>query len=238
MQRWAGLSIARLGKFDPSASRTFTLGLGATAVAIGLSNLFVPTSEQAQSVAAIAGRAFVDVLYAFDRNPPLIRAHAALGALFLLLAPLLFWRRFRSRHWKAHRVLGRLALACMVVLPVTGLASAIPYPSAAVAGVFPNLVWLAAILGCVTMAGLCVATKDILGHEAWVTRATAMTAGITLLRICDPILVDGFGMDPHRAATLVFWLGQGDGLAMAETWLRRRRGTLARRTALLAAMRR
>ncbi|HEY3888022.1 MAG TPA: DUF2306 domain-containing protein [Caulobacteraceae bacterium] len=218
------------------SSRAALVVAGAGALTIGL--LATPGPTQADSVAMVTGGGWLDHWSAIDRDPALIRADAALGALFVPLAAPLFWPRIRNRNWKAHRALGGLAVAVMIVLPVTGIACAMLYPAAAVAGLVPNLMWLAAMLGCVAMAGRCVADKDILGHEAWVTRAAAMTAGITLSGIYEPIAVGVFGLDPQPAATLVFWLGQGQGIAAAEVWLRRSRGTLARRTALLAAMRR
>jgi hypothetical protein len=39
----------------------------------------------------------------------------------------------------------------------------------------------------------------------------------------------GFHMDDHLALAVVFWLGQGEGLVLAELWLRRPNGPLARR---------
>jgi hypothetical protein len=218
------------------SSRAALVVAGAGALTLGL--LAAPGPTQADSVAMVTGGGWLDQWATIDQDPALIRLDAALDALFVPLAAPLFWPRIRNRNWKAHRALGGLALAVMIVLPVTGIACATLYPAAAVAGVVPNLVWLAAALGCVAMAGRCVVEKDILGHEAWVTRAAAMTAGIALSRIYQPIAVGVFSMDPRPAATVAFWLGQGQGLATAEVWLRRSRGTLARRTALLAAMRR
>ena len=62
-------------------------------------------------------------------------------------------------------------------------------------------------------------------------RATAMTVGITLSRVYEPMLVNLAHMDPRQATALVFWLGQGEGLLVAELWLRRAGGPLARRAA-------
>jgi hypothetical protein len=39
-------------------------------------------------------------------------------------------------------------------------------------------------------------------------------------------------MDPRPATALVFWLGQGEGLMVAELWLRRTGGPLARAAAM------
>jgi uncharacterized membrane protein YozB (DUF420 family) len=187
---------------------------------------------QHDSVAALAGRDYADVqLAAFDRNPALIRSHAAMGVLFVSLAALQFWRKFRNQDLRRHRWIGFVAGACLIMLPLTGVAATFVYPFAGPAAVAPNLVWLAVISWCVVKAWLAIRRRDIRGHEAWITRATGMTLGITLSRLYQPLLVMGFHMDDHLALAVVFWLGQGEGLIVAELWLRRPGGPLGRRSA-------
>ncbi len=214
---------------------SFLITLGVAALGIALNNLLVPTSAQADSVARLAGRAYLDQLAAFDRNPLLIRSHATMGALFVVMAALQFWPALRRRHRRAHRTLGYVALPCLLLLPITGVACTIVYPFAGPAAILPNVVWMIAIAYCVVAGWRAIRRRDIVEHEAWVTRATAMTVGITLSRVYEPILVHAFGMDPHPATAIVFWLGQGEGLIAAELWLRRRGGPLAKRAALIAA---
>ncbi len=212
------------------------IALGVGALGIGLNFLFVPTAVQADSVAALAGQEYVDVqLAAFDANPLLIRSHAAIGTLFAVVAALQFWPAFRKRDFKRHRLLGFVSGACLILLPVTGVAATIVYPFAGFGAVLPNLVWMAAILFCVIQAWRAIRARDVIDHEAWITRATAMTFGITLSRIYEPILVHAFHMDVRTAFAAIFWLGQGEGLIVAEIWLRRPGGPLARRRAREAA---
>ena len=205
------------------------LGLGA--VLIALNHLFVPSSVQHDSVATLAGRDYADVqLVAFDRHPLLIHAHAAMGLLFTLLAALQFWRKFRNQDLRRHRWIGFVAGGCLLLLPLTGVAATFVYPFSGVAAVIPNVIWLTIISGCVAKAWLAIRKRDIRGHEAWITRATGMTLGITLSRLYQPLLVMGFHMDDHLALAVVFWLGPGEGLILAELWLRRRGGLLAPRS--------
>jgi hypothetical protein len=213
----------------------FLILLGLGALGIALNSLFVPTAAQADSVAALAGKAYLEQLESFDRNPLLIRTHVAIGLLFVILAAFQFWRGFRNRHRRLHRIMGYAGLTCMLLLPTTGVACAIVYPFAGPAGVPPNLFWMTAILVCVTGAWRAIRRRDVFGHEAWVTRATAMTVGITLSRLYEPVLFHVFHMDPHAALALTFWLGQGEGLIAAEIWLRRPGGPLARTAARGAA---
>jgi hypothetical protein len=213
----------------------FIVLLGVAAFAIGLNNLFIPSAVQHDSVAALAGQSYADVqLAAFDRNPGLIRFHVIVGTVFTLIAALQFWPGFRRRHLKAHRILGYAGLTCLTILPTTGVACAIVYPFSGIPGVWPNLFWMAAILTCVYAAWTAVRRRDIVDHEAWVLRATAMTVGISLSRLYEPLLVHFAHMDPRPATALVFWMGQGEGLLAAELWLRRKGGPIARKVARAA----
>ncbi|HEY2068419.1 MAG TPA: DUF2306 domain-containing protein [Rhizomicrobium sp.] len=212
------------------------IGLGLGALGIALTNVLIPFPDQVASVATFSGKVYADEqLGNFEHFPLLIHAHAILGTVFVLIAALQFWPRFRNSYRRAHRILGYVALACLVILPISGVVSAIVYPFAGFAGVIPNIVWMTAILFCVAMAWSAIRRRDIVQHEAWVLRATAMTIGITLSRLYVPLLVPVLGMEPHRALALVFWMGQGEGLLIAELWLRRPGGPLARRLARAAA---
>lgn len=210
----------------------FLIFLGVAALGIGLNYLLIPSAVQHDSVAALAGQSYADVqLASFDANPLLIRSHVMIGVLFTVLATFQFWPGFRRRHRNIHRTMGYGALACLILLPVTGVACAIVYPFAGLPGVWPNLVWMTVILFAVNRAWRAIRRRDIVNHEAWVLRATAMTVGIALSRIYEPLLVHFAHMDPRAATAVVFWLGQGEGLIVAELWLRRAGGPLARRAA-------
>ncbi len=231
---------AKTGRLAPLRTwlpAVILIALGVGAVAIGLNHLLVPSSVQHDSVAALAGRDYADIqLAAFDRNPLLIHSHAAIGTLFAGLAALQFWRKFRNQDLRRHRWIGFVAGACLVLLPLTGVAATFVYPFSGMAAVWPNLVWMVIILWCVGAAWLAVRPRDLRGHEAWITRATGMTLGITLSRLYQPLLVMVFHMNDHLALAVIFWLGQGEGLVLAELWLRRPGGPLARRPRRTAAV--
>lgn len=208
----------------------FLLALGIGAFAIGLINVLVPFPIQAANVAPFAGQEYADEQFGgFARNPVPIHLHAATGVVFVVIAAFQFWRRFRNRNLRLHRIMGYIGMACLVILPTTGVACAIIYPFAGTPGVIPNLFWMVAILSCVSASWRAIRRRDLRGHEAWITRAAAMTVGITLSRLYQPLLIQVFGMEPHTSLAVVFWLGQGEGLIAAEFWLRRPGGPLARK---------
>jgi hypothetical protein len=224
--------------FRTWATSGFLILLAIGAFGIGLNTALVSFHEQAASVAALSGKVYADVqLSSFARNPVLIRSHAVMGSSFVAIAVFQFWQGFRVRHPRAHRIMGYAGLALLSLLPITGIAASIVYPFSGLPGVIPNLFWGAIILFCVGKAWRAIRRRDVIDHEAWVTRATAMTVGITLSRIYEPILVQVLHMEPHTAVALVFWLGQGEGLMVAEVWLRRPGSPMARRAARKAAVR-
>ncbi len=213
-------------------AQAFLILLALGAFGIGLNTALVSFKDQAASVAALSGQLYADVqLGSFARNPVLIRSHAVMGSAFVLIAALQFWRGFRTRYPQAHRIMGYAGLALLSLLPITGVAASIVYPFSGVPGVIPNLFWAAIILFSVGKAWLAIRRRDVIDHEAWVMRATAMTVGITLSRIYEPVLVQVFHMQARPAVALVFWLGQGEGLLAAEVWLRRPGSPFARRLA-------
>ena len=220
---------------SPSSTRSriaavFLVLLGLGALVFGLSTLLVPFGEQARSVAPFSGQEYADVqIGAFARNPWLVRAHAAMGSAFVLIAALQFWHKFRNADLRRHRWLGYAGFTLLVLLPATGILATFVYPFAGWPGVVPNIFWGSAIVVCVTRARTAIKARDVTDHEAWALRATAMTIGITLSRLYEPLLVQGLHLNSRTALATVFWLGQGEGLIAAEIWLRRPGSPYARR---------
>ena len=121
----------------------FLLSLGGGAFVIGLINLLVPFPIQAASVAPLSGKQYaVEQFGDFARDPWPIHIHVALGVLFVVLAAFQFWRKFRNRNLRLHRVMGYAAFACLILLPTTGVACSIIYPFGGALGVVPNVFWM------------------------------------------------------------------------------------------------
>jgi uncharacterized membrane protein YozB (DUF420 family) len=205
----------------------FAVGLGALLFASSF--LLLPSSQLAAGAAELNGPDYAKTqLPAFDRNPLLVHGHATLGLTLLLLAPFQFWQGLRSRFPVVHRIMGYVTATCLVLLAVTGVAVSIVYPFAGPSGIVPNVVWMTAILVCVGMAISCIRRRDVLHHQAWMTRAIAMTLGVTLSTVYLPILGGVLKLAPLRALAVSFWLGVVECLVLAELWLNRPGGRLAR----------
>ncbi len=221
------MTVFREGRAGGWPFKTWFPPVFFAAVAIGtlpvvFTHLLVPSAAASPGVAALFGREYAaEQLPAFDRNPLLVHAHAVVGLALVLAAPFQFWGSFRARHRRLHRIMGYIAASCLVLLSTSGLAVAIVYPFAGVAGMIPNLVWMSAILFATGMAILRIRQRNVLAHETWITRAMAVTLGVTFASIYIPVLTGLFHLPSRDALAVSFWLGVGECLFVAELWLRR-----------------
>ena len=210
----------------------FFAGVALGALLFAMTFLVTPTANLSSSTTALAGAAYAtEQPLAFERNPWLVHIHAILGVGLVLVVPFQFWKRFRAKHRQLHRFVGYVLIGCLALLSTTGVAVAIVYPFSGLAGVIPNLVWSVGILFCLGVAFARIRHRDILGHEAWMTRAMAMTLGITFATLYLPILTGVLHLSSRTGLAVSFWLGVGECLTVAEVWLQRPGGPLARRRA-------
>ena len=144
-----------------------------------------------------------------------------IGFVLVAVAPFQFWKSFRNKHRPVHRAMGYVAVTCLTLLATSGVAVAIVYPFAGIAGIIPNVVWMSAILYAAGMAVARIRKRDMLGHETWMTRAIAMTLGITFASLYIPILTGVLHVPSRPALAISFWLGVGECLLVGELWLRR-----------------
>ncbi|MFN0097431.1 MAG: DUF2306 domain-containing protein [Gemmatimonadaceae bacterium] len=161
----------------------------------------------------------------FAQRPSLTRLHVIAGGLFLLLAPLQFWRRLRNSYRRLHRWSGRLLL---VLLPISVLAS-VPFGildpyAGAPEGVIVTLVALLA-LGGAGRAYWAIRTQRVELHREWMLRVFALAVGIASVRIVDGVLI--LLILPFVSSVTIFvlslWLGWGITLAGVEWWIVRTR---------------
>jgi uncharacterized membrane protein len=160
----------------------------------------------------------------FDRRyvtqPWLAYLHITPGVLYLLLAILQLTYRFRSRHYLAHRRLGRIgagaAMLSGVFALIFGGLFAFGGPSEASASVVFS-VWL---LVAVVLAVRAIRRGDIVQHRRWMIRAFAVGAGVGTVRIWIA-LIEGLGLLPFQSALgPAFWIGFSLHVLAAELWLR------------------
>ncbi len=152
---------------------------------------------------------------------PFLILHVAGGVTALLLGPLQFVRRVRTRMPAFHRATGRIYLGACAVAACAGFILAMgttagPIASAGFATL--ALLWLA-----FTYLGWRAAVERRFGnHRQWMLRSYAMTAAAITLRLMLPLAgLLGFQFLPAYRA--IAWLCWTTNLALVELYLRRNR---------------
>jgi uncharacterized membrane protein len=113
-----------------------------------------------------------------DRH--LLIPHTLCGVIALLSGPIQFSSRFRQRHLKFHRVLGRIYVVSVFIGAATGVALASGRPG------FPGTsMQAAAWIVCTTAALLTARNRQILQHRQWMVRSYAVTFTFVSSRVLN-----------------------------------------------------
>src|SRR5580704_13701633 len=113
-----------------------------------------------------------------DRH--LLIPHTLCGVIALLSGPIQFSSRFRQRHLKFHRLLGRIYVVSVFIGAATGVALASGRPG------FPGTsMQAAAWIVCTTAAFLTARNRQILQHRQWMARSYAVTFTFVSSRVLN-----------------------------------------------------
>jgi uncharacterized membrane protein len=201
----------------------FLVAIGIAAVTRRTLQLLHPTPPPprfAEAAALDAG---------FARHRLLTLAHILPGLLFVVLAPLQFARKLRTRHPALHRWNGRIVLAAGVIVGATAL---IMSPQMAIGGMAETAATSSFAILCLfalTKAYLLIRRGEVALHREWMIRAFAIGLAVTTTR---PIVGFFFATErlthltPHEFFGIAFWLGFSIHLIAAEVWINRTRRRL------------
>ncbi|MFZ0336680.1 MAG: DUF2306 domain-containing protein [Terracidiphilus sp.] len=103
-----------------------------------------------------------------DRH--LLIPHVLAGTFALLIGPINFSSRIRQRHFKLHRILGRIYVVSVFVGAFTGIALAWGRP-----GLPGTSMQAAAWMVCTTAAFITARNRQIIQHRQWMARSYAVT---------------------------------------------------------------
>ena len=110
----------------------------------------------------------------------LLIPHTLCGTIALLAGPLQFSSRFRQRHIKFHRVLGRVYVLSVFVGAITGIALAAGRP-----GLPGTSMQAGAWIVCTTAAFITARNRHIIAHRQWMTRSYAVTFTFVSSRVLN-----------------------------------------------------
>ena len=174
------------------------------------------------AVAADRQRASATFDARFGAHPGMTRTHVILGGLFLVFAPLQFYRPLRTRYPSVHRWSGRTLLVLLVLSVIPSIYFGVIAP---VAGA-----WEASIIALVAMmvAGgaargfWAIRHRRVWLHREWMVRLFALGIGIASVRLVV-LALDLVTMARQLPFATIYplslWIGWGGTLAAAELWI-------------------
>jgi uncharacterized membrane protein len=206
--------------------------LSALAIAV-----FAPLPYALSSLADLAGNDQDLAANYVDRSVVVRSAfylHIAFGGLALLLSPLQFATRLRTRAPSVHRAVGRVVLGSIAIAGTAALVLA-PHSLAGTVGTLGFGLLAVLWLTFATVAFRAIRRRDVATHRRWMVRTFALTFAAVTLRLWLGVLIavqSGLaGVDPDvafdRAYLLVPFLSWVPNLLVAEWYL----ATRERRTA-------
>jgi uncharacterized membrane protein len=155
----------------------------------------------------------------FD-HPTLSIIHMITGILFLVLAPLQFWPKFRARYRSFHRCSGRVLMPAGLTAGVTGIMLAVMLPGF---GGFSTLLssWFFGILiiYCFLRSFWLAYKRKINSHREWIIRAFAIGLGVGTQRLLIFITIPVQVVTFEEMFGPLFWLGTVINIMMAEYWI-------------------
>ncbi len=147
-------------------------------ISLGLTALFVFVTSEVLLVTDYPMYHAYRLQVIADRQ--LLIPHTLSGVIALLAGPLQFSSRFRLRHLKVHRVLGRIYVISVFVGAFTGIGLASGRP-----GLPGTSMQAAAWIVCTTAAFFTARNRQIVVHRQWMARSYAVTFTFVSSRVLN-----------------------------------------------------
>ena len=147
-------------------------------ISLGLTALFVLITSEVLLVTDYPMYHAYRLQVIADRQ--LLIPHTLSGLIALLAGPVLFSSRFRRRHLKFHRVLGRFYVISVFVGSLTGIALAAGRP-----GLPGTSMQAAAWIVCTTAALITARNRQVVQHRQWMARSYAVTFTFVSSRVLN-----------------------------------------------------
>ena len=168
------MSTSTLPAPGPAGSRFKTV----LWILLGLTTLFVFVTSEVLLVNDYPMYHAYRLQVIADRG--LLIPHTLCGSFALLSGPLQFSSRFRQRHMKVHRVLGRMYFVSVILGAFTGIALAAGRP-----GLPGTAMQGAAWIICTTAAVIAARNRQISIHRQWMARSYAVTFTFVSSRVLN-----------------------------------------------------
>src|ERR1700749_1129586 len=162
----------------PATSSTRSRSKTVIWISLGLTTLFVFITSEVLLIAGYPMYHAYRLQVIADRH--LLIPHTLCGVIALLSGPIQFSSRFRQRHLKFHRVLGRVYAISVLVGAATGVALANGRP-----GLPGTSMQAAAWVICTAAAVITARNRQIIQHRQWMARSYAVTFTFVSSRVLN-----------------------------------------------------
>lgn len=153
-------------------------------------------------------------------HPWLAYVHMTPGVLYLLGAPLQLSERFRTKHYTAHRRLGRVLVTAALISISLALIFGLRFPWGGTPEALATAVFGCWFLACLLLAVRAIRRGEVPTHRRWMIRAFAVGLGVGTIRIWIGILLGTGLLDFHDSFAAAFWIGLSLHVLAAEWWIR------------------
>jgi uncharacterized membrane protein len=153
-------------------------------------------------------------------HPWLAYLHMTPGILYVLGAPLQLSERFRTKHYTAHRRLGRLLVTAALLSGSLALVFGLRFPWGGTPEAFAAAVFGSWFLACLLIAVRAIRRGEVSTHRRWMIRAFSVGVGVGTIRIWIGLLLGTGLLDFHDSFAAAFWIGLSLHVIAAEWWIR------------------
>lgn len=166
--------------------------------------------------------ASVDAHFASERI--LVLAHVLPAMLFMILGPLQFVRRLRSKHPRFHRWSGRIFLASSAVVGITGLRLALGKTIGGLDEKAAILLFGTFFLIALAKAFWHALRRQFAQHREWMIRGYAIGLAVAAIRpivamFFAAAVLQGHKPHPEQFFGTAFWIGFTLQMIAAEIWI-------------------
>jgi uncharacterized membrane protein len=153
-------------------------------------------------------------------HPWLAYLHMTPGVLYLLGAPLQLSERFRTKHYTAHRRLGRVLVPAALISVSLALIFGLRFPWGGTLEALAAVVFGCWFLVCLLLAVRAIRRDQVPVHRRWMIRAFAVGLGVGTIRIWIGLLFGTGLLDFHDSFAAAFWIGLSLHVLAGEWWIR------------------
>lgn len=175
-----------------------------------------------------------DFAQRYAAHPWLAYLHIGPGLVYLLGAPLQLSRRFRTRHYTAHRRMGRVLVACALLAGVLALVFGLLYPWGGALEASASTIFGLWFVICLVLGFRAIRRREVPRHRRWMIRAFAVGVGVGTIRIWVGLFTavtigrsggpDELTLPEQTTFGLAFWLALSMHVAIGEWWLTQTEG--------------